>query len=699
MGITQLARFSTVLEHYGFAREPFGDSPDPGLFYPATSHVKVLDSLTHGIKEGAFLQAVTSGPGAGKTTILKLLIDHLAGSEVILHRQPKLSSNLSLKYLLTRLGAPAGGQSVESLRDELIETANRKRIEGAPVVLLIDDAHTLREDTLAILRSLCPKQSNNQASLQVILAAVEGSAPNLEELCREDSRCSAYHLQPLSRDEAGAFIAHRLSLSGYKGPPLFSQNSVSLIAEFSAGCPREINTLCSEALRLSIEGGGSGTLDDHCVRQAIGLRRVSYASEPARDFDINPRISLSVGEPRLPEPTILIEDLERWFLRYQHSWSGTVAELLLELQEEAETRYGSGGSCHDPYLLLSTLKEHSSKLAGVGIEFSITTIESYLRVVTLRRAASQSTSENKLNETANADPMGRGGDEHGQSGVLSPEGTMYESASTQPMRTHDRPTTISSSANEDAHEKENKSAAKDHGGLFRAAMLLLIVATLAAIPLFWVRRGLIIDASAKRLSSELETERPWTRSGNPQVSVQGLLQMAQTGDSASQLALAKLYQSGEGVQKDDTKAFYWLREAAAKGQAEAAYDLAVAYEVGQGVPLSKVDAYCWYVLASEAGYATSEQQIKALTPQLSDAEIAAVRYRLGEMHLRGEGTDADLIAAYFWFRLAEVAGNPAAKQAKESLIARMDRGQIVTASAKASKWLQAHSPKAGTDQR
>ena len=169
--------------------------------------------------------------------------------------------------------------------------------------------------------------------------------------------------------------------------------------------------------------------------------------------------------------------------------------------------------------------------------------------------------------------------------------------------------------------------------------------------------------------------------------------MAEMGDSASQLALADLYQSGEGIQKDDVEAVRWLRAAAAQGETGAAYKLANAYKIGQGVPASKIDAYCWFVLASDAGDDRSEEQIKELTPQLSDADIAVVRYQLGEMHLKGVGTKADPVSAYFWFQLAQTAGHPTAEQAKKSLQPRMTQEQIATASQKAASWLQSHPSK------
>jgi TPR repeat protein len=233
--------------------------------------------------------------------------------------------------------------------------------------------------------------------------------------------------------------------------------------------------------------------------------------------------------------------------------------------------------------------------------------------------------------------------------------------------------------------------AKSPSRFFRAIVLLIAV-ILAALAVFWVRRTFVEHATGKQLRPQRAQVRAVTVSDNPQSTLLGLLRSSELGDPSSQLTLASLYQSGETVQKDDAKAAYWLREAAIHGEKEAAYRLGNAFRTGQGVPVSKIDAYCWYVLAAQAGHNASEQQVKELTSQLSDAEIAAVRYQLGQMSLRGVGIKADPVTAYFWFQLAEAAGHPGAKQAKQELQSRMNVEQLETASEKAARWLQAHPP-------
>jgi hypothetical protein len=525
-------------------------------------------------------------------------------------------------------------------------------------------------------------------------------------LCRSDDRCWTHQLPPLSPDDIGPYIVHRLRLAGYKGPGIFTPLSILMIAEHSGGISREINMACSEALRVCMESDAM-TVDEHCVQQTIARLRNSYKSEAPRDFLVSGAIPLHVEERRFPDPAIVIEEVERWSLRHEHSWSGTVGELLGELQVDADTCSGSDGERLTEFLL-NTLEENASRLAANGLTLSISATEGCLRVITLRRTNAGAKSEDKAAEPRTGDGTHPSDNGHVEQSTLAHQESLHSSSPAQPTSASN-PATLTAPVSEPTHEAENdteifrnvllnsESAAGDRPRFPRVAKLLLAVVMLVALALFWSRRTFISQATGNRPQGKVASVGPVTGSDDPQSTLLGLLRSAEMGDPASQLALANLYQSGEVVQKDDAKAVDWLQKAASQGETEAAYRLGNAYKMGQGIPANKVDAYCWYVLAAEAGHGASERQIKELTSQLNDADIAAVRYRLGEMHLRGEGTKADPGAAYFWFQLAQVAGHPAAKQAKERLLSQMDHEQIAEASAKATKWLQTHPPRSATN--
>jgi len=58
------------------------------------------------------------------------------------------------------------------------------------------------------------------------------------------------------------------------------------------------------------------------------------------------------------------------------------------------------------------------------------------------------------------------------------------------------------------------------------------------------------------------------------------LMAAMQGDAAGQYNLGRMYQSGNGIEKDDAKASYWMRRSAAKNYVAAIKALALGYRIG-----------------------------------------------------------------------------------------------------------------------
>jgi hypothetical protein len=169
---------------------------------------------------------------------------------------------------------------------------------------------------------------------------------------------------------------------------------------------------------------------------------------------------------------------------------------------------------------------------------------------------------------------------------------------------------------------------------------------------------------------------------------------AQQGDSSAQVALAKKYRDGDGVERDDAGAIRWLQQAARLGNADAQYELGNAYAEGRGVDRDPINAYACYVLAGANNNSASDDALRLLTPKLSDAQIAQVRSTIGEMYLQGRGTPADYAAAYTWFKLAESAGSADGQRLRQEVASKMTAQQIAAADRRAAEWLKRHSPPA-----
>src|SRR5205807_7078801 len=75
------------------------------------------------------------------------------------------------------------------------------------------------------------------------------ATPELAQLCQRISIRTK--LIPFDLEDTRNYIEHRLKIAGYRGPLLFTPEAVQSICERSGGIPREINTLCFNALLLA----------------------------------------------------------------------------------------------------------------------------------------------------------------------------------------------------------------------------------------------------------------------------------------------------------------------------------------------------------------------------------------------------------------------------------------------------------------
>ncbi|MEJ2472157.1 MAG: peptidoglycan-binding protein, partial [Desulfuromonadales bacterium] len=127
----------------------------------------------------------------------------------------------------------------------------------------------LSPDVLEQVRLLTNLETSTQKLLQIILIG----QPELRTLLqREDMRQLAqrvtarYRLEPLNREETGAYITHRLHICGATRR-IFRKSAVDLIYKLSGGIPRLINVLCDRAL-LGAFTEGKFEVDRKVIRQA-----------------------------------------------------------------------------------------------------------------------------------------------------------------------------------------------------------------------------------------------------------------------------------------------------------------------------------------------------------------------------------------------------------------------------------------------
>jgi uncharacterized protein len=149
---------------------------------------------------------------------------------------------------------------------------------------------------------------------------------------------------------------------------------------------------------------------------------------------------------------------------------------------------------------------------------------------------------------------------------------------------------------------------------------------------------------------------------------------AKLGDAFAMLLLARRYQRGNGVAKDDAQALKWFRQAADGGNVTAMAYLGEIYRSGQGTGKDFAQAAVWLRKAAEGacadamgflgemyfnGEGTNKDFAKAADwfRKGAGAGCAKAMGFLGEMYFYGMGMEKDLVQAAAWFRKAADAGD------------------------------------------
>ena len=100
------------------------------------------------------------------------------------------------------------------------------------------------------------------------------------------------------------------------------------------------------------------------------------------------------------------------------------------------------------------------------------------------------------------------------------------------------------------------------------------------------------------------------RADDYQRAMQLLLPLAQQGHAGAQYDVARMYEKGEGVDKDEKQTVEWYRRSAEGGNPRAQYKLFAAYARGWG-PLKKDEAVAreWLTKAAEGGYGRAQETL------------------------------------------------------------------------------------------
>lgn len=236
---------------YGFSEKPFSLLPDPGFLYESSKHRMAATMLEYGLMNMAGITVITGEVGAGKTTLIRHLLNTIDSNTTVgLISNTHKSFGELLQWVHMAFGLEYRGKDKVELYHDFEQFIVKEYAKGNRTVLIIDEAQNMAPETLEELRMLSNINADKDQVLQLVLV---GQPELRATLNRTDLRqfaqriSSSYHLEALSMAETRGYIRHRLKTAG-GNIDLFKDEACEEVWRCSRGVPRLINTLCDTAL-------------------------------------------------------------------------------------------------------------------------------------------------------------------------------------------------------------------------------------------------------------------------------------------------------------------------------------------------------------------------------------------------------------------------------------------------------------------
>ena len=241
------------LKHYGLDGKPFLVSPETESFFLGGSRKSIFESIAYVLQKEEGIFKVTGEVGSGKTTVCRYLLKTLSATKykIIYIADPTLTREQMMFALGDGLGIEMNRNAPEVLVLNLQKRLARLHETGRRVLLLIDEAHAMPEETLDQIRLISQIEASGSKLMRVALFGPEELDHNLalpELRAVRDRITQSFRLKRLGLQDIDQYIQFKLASCKYQGPPIFSQNSIRLIARLTNGIPRRINIVADKAM-------------------------------------------------------------------------------------------------------------------------------------------------------------------------------------------------------------------------------------------------------------------------------------------------------------------------------------------------------------------------------------------------------------------------------------------------------------------
>jgi len=287
--------------YFRLRAKPFQLNPDPAFFYGSRGHRRAMAYLEYGLHQNEGFIVVTGEIGAGKTTLVRSLLEHLDPEKVVAANlvSTQVDENDILRMVAAAFGVPCRTLDKAALLLALETFFVSLAAAGKRALLIVDEAQNLSPLAVEELRMLSNFQLEDHALLQSFLVGQPEfreimQGPQMQQL--RQRVIASYHLGPLDAAETRAYIEHRLHHVGWQADPAFDTDTFGVIYAYSGGVPRRINTLC-DRLMLAAFIADRHTIAETDVQEVVAELKEEFAAPTARDVGVKAGVNGSGHTP------------------------------------------------------------------------------------------------------------------------------------------------------------------------------------------------------------------------------------------------------------------------------------------------------------------------------------------------------------------------------------------------------------------
>lgn len=348
------------LTHFGLRELPFSLTPDPAFLFPFESFLGAQNWLFSALAGGEGLIKLTGAVGAGKTLLCRTLRARDAEFRTVYIPNPAFDARTLYLAIAEGLGlAIDPGTDQHHLLKAIARGVLDVTRKGVRVVVCVDESQVMPRETLEAARLITNLETEKRKLVQVVLAG----QPELDtRLASAELRpllgrvTMDYRLLPLRPEEIGPYVAYRMTVAGFRGPPVLSDSAAQALYELSAGLPRMVNMLMRRSLELAAGTATAQVHQDH-LRQAASEIPALEAATPEAAAGREPAAAAAAPAEAAAHRS---EWKSEWFWRTVAAllavgvgWVGWVAynlqpveglitEQAFKAAEEARSRQASG---------------------------------------------------------------------------------------------------------------------------------------------------------------------------------------------------------------------------------------------------------------------------------------------------------------------------------------------------------------------